>query len=89
VSKKSRKILRDERGEYRFESFFVNGRQRRRKVRVIAGVPVREFIERNADDVFLIQEGMYEVLHEREMQREQNQAADGIPRSAPREFGRP
>jgi len=34
---KRRKILRDEQGEYRFEIFFVNGKQKRMKVRLIDG----------------------------------------------------
>lgn len=71
MSKKPKKIkiLKDERGEYRVERFFVNGKQRSRKVRQIEGMPVGDFIERNADDIFLVQEGMYEILHEREMRR--------------------
>jgi hypothetical protein len=56
---KRRKVLRDDQGEYRFEVFFVNGKQKRRKVRLIDGIPASEFVERNADDIFLLQSGQY------------------------------
>ena len=65
-------VLKDERGEYRYEVFFVNGKQKRRKVCLIDGIPVSEFMVRNADDIFLLREGMYEILYEREMQRSAN-----------------
>ena len=70
---KRRKVLRDEQGEYRFEVFFVNGKQKRMKVRLIDGIPVSEFMARNADDIFLLQSGQYEILHEREMRRLEDQ----------------
>ena len=70
---KRRKILRDDQGEYHFEVFFVNGKQKRRKVRLIDGIPVSEFVDRNADDIFLLQSGLYEILHEREMRRSADQ----------------
>ena len=66
---KPKEILRDHRGDYRLEVFFVNGKQKKRKVRLIDGLPVDEFMERNADDVYLVQEGLYEILHQRELER--------------------
>ena len=69
MSKKRKKVLRDAQGEYRLEIFFVNGKQKKRKIRLIDGLPVDEFVARNADDIFLLQEGMYEILHQREMRR--------------------
>ncbi|MGH7945512.1 MAG: hypothetical protein ACREF9_10935 [Opitutaceae bacterium] len=30
---------------------------------------VEEFVRRNADDAFLVQEGYFEILHERELKR--------------------
>jgi hypothetical protein len=33
---------------------------------VIDGIPVDEFIEKNADESFLVQEGHYEMLHARQ-----------------------
>ncbi|MHA3774518.1 hypothetical protein ACXR0O_23585 [Verrucomicrobiota bacterium sgz303538] len=63
--KNKRKVLRDERGEYRFETYFIGGKQKRRKVRLIDGIPADEFIEKYADPIFLFQEGYYEILHAR------------------------
>lgn len=64
--KRKNKILTDEHGEFRFETFFVNGRQKRRKVRLIDGIPADEYIEKNADEILLVQEGYYEILRARE-----------------------
>jgi hypothetical protein len=66
---KKKKVLREDQGEYRLEVFFANGKQKKRKVRLIDGIQVSEFVERNADDIFLLQSGQYEILHEREMRR--------------------
>ena len=44
------------------------------KVRLIDGMPVNEFVERNADDIFLLQSGQYEILHEQEMRRSEDQS---------------
>ena len=68
-AKRKNKILTDEHGEFRFETFFVNGRQKRRKVRLIDGIPEAEFIENNADEIFLVQEGYYEILHARQTEQ--------------------
>ncbi|MBL9207461.1 MAG: hypothetical protein JNN01_20435 [Opitutaceae bacterium] len=54
---------------YRTEIFFVGGRMKKRKIPLIEGMEVEEFIRRNADDAFLLQEGYYEILHERETKR--------------------
>ena len=71
---KRKRVLKDDQGEYRFEVFFVKGKQKRMKVRLIDGMPVNEFVERNADDIFLLQSGQYEILHEREMRRSEDQS---------------
>lgn len=54
---------------FRTEVYFVGGKMKKRKVPLINGLPVDEFIGRNADDVYLMQEGHWDVLHGREMQR--------------------
>jgi hypothetical protein len=54
---------------FRTEIYFVGGKMKKRKIPLIDGMEVHEFIRRNADDAFLIENGYYEVLHEREMQR--------------------
>jgi hypothetical protein len=55
--------------DFRFETYFVRGKMKRRRIRLIDGLDADEWIRRNADDVFLVQEGYYEVLHERENER--------------------
>ena len=52
---------------YRIETYFVGGKMKKRKIPLIDGLPVEEFIRRNADDVFLLQEGYYEILQERQV----------------------
>lgn len=54
---------------YRTEIYFVRGKMKKRKIPLIDGLEVEEFIRRNADDVFLLQEGDYDILHERQMKK--------------------
>jgi hypothetical protein len=61
---KRKKILRDDQSEYQFEFFFVNRKQKRLKVRLVDGIPVSEFVKRNADDIFLLQSGQYERMRQ-------------------------
>ena len=83
MGKKKRKggkkpiIHRDELGEFRWETFFVRGKQRRRKIRLIDGIPVDEFIENNADEIYYTQERDYEALHRLEMERDGQQIERG------------
>lgn len=64
------KTLQDNRGEFRWETYFVGGKQKRRKVRMLEGKDMNdnEFISANADAIWLTQEGHYEMLHEREIE---------------------
>lgn len=55
--------------DYRVEIYFVRGKMKKRKIPLIDGMEINEFVRRNADDTFLIENGYYEILHEREMQR--------------------
>jgi hypothetical protein len=55
--------------DHRIEIYFVRGKMKKRKIPLIDGMEVDEFIRRNADDQFLIQEGHFEILHEREQAR--------------------
>lgn len=64
--KKRPKIHRDALGQFRWQLYFVNGKQRREKVRLIDGMEVDDFIRKNADDAWLLQEGYYDILHERD-----------------------
>ena len=54
---------------FRTEIYFVGGKMKRRKIPLIDGMEVDEFIRRNADDSFLVQEGYFHLLHEREQLR--------------------
>ena len=61
--------------DFRHEAYFVPGKMKRRRIRPIDGLDADEWIRRNADDVFLVQEGYYEILHEREIERSASDAA--------------
>ena len=50
---------------YRIETYFVRGKMKKRKIPLIDGLEVEEFVRRNADDIYLMQEGYYDLLHER------------------------
>ncbi len=56
-------------GSFRIETYFVGGKMKKRKIPLIQGLPVDEFIHQNADDIFLLEEGDFEILHEREVSR--------------------
>ena len=46
-----------------FMTIFVNGKQKRmRRPQLIEGLPVDEFIARNADPIWLHQNGMWELM---------------------------
>jgi hypothetical protein len=54
---------------FRTEIYFVRGKMKKRRIPLIDGMEVDEFIRRNADDVYLVQEGHFDILHEREQAR--------------------
>ncbi len=59
----------------KYEFIFINGKQKRvRRAPMIEGVPAEEFIRRNADPTWLVQNEMYEELHELQ------QSQDGVDR---------
>ena len=60
---------------YRTEVFFVRGKMKKRKIPLIDGLEPEEFIRRNADDIFLLQEGYFEILYEREQERNKTEQA--------------
>ncbi|AMV70930.1 hypothetical protein JCM30471_27490 [Desulfuromonas carbonis] len=52
-------------------TIFIGGKQKRvKRPPTVDGMDVDEFIRRNADPVWLHQNEMWEVLHEREMAEE-------------------
>ena len=62
--KAAKKKRRDE-----FMTVFINGKQKRvRRPSTIVGMDVDEFIRRNADPIFLLQNEMYEELYEWELE---------------------
>jgi hypothetical protein len=76
MGKKKRKLTPKEKSEKKrrqkeYMTIFINGKQKRvKRPPTIDGMPVDEFIQRNADPIFLLQNGMCEELHEWEMERD-------------------
>ncbi len=64
--KKQPKLRQDEKGQFRWETSFVGGKQKRQKTRMVDGMNAEEFVRLNADDIWLKQEGYFEALNERE-----------------------
>ena len=60
--------------DYRLETYFVGGKMKHRRIPLIEGHAVDEFLRANADDTFLAAEGHFELLHERECERNQADA---------------
>tara|TARA_R110002111_G_scaffold173700_1_gene239241 strand:+ start:83 stop:403 length:321 start_codon:yes stop_codon:yes gene_type:complete len=60
------KLHYDDRGQFRWENYFVGGKQKRRKVRTVDGIDADEFWRQNADPIALLQAGEYHLLHELE-----------------------
>jgi hypothetical protein len=53
---------------------FINGKQKRiKRPPTVDGIPVDEFIRRNADPIWLHQNGMYEELYQLELAEENSQ----------------
>ena len=66
--------------DIRFETYFVGAKMKKRKVPLVEGQPVDDFIRQNADDIFRVQAGHFEILRERETGNSQaNQRPEGTP----------
>ena len=71
MAKKKRTLSRKERREKRRRKeqycyVFINGKQKRvKKPETIDGLSVDEYIYRNADPIWLHQNGYYDILHQR------------------------
>lgn len=70
------KLHHDDRGEFRWETYFVGGKQKRTKVRTVDGMDADEFYRRNATEIELVQDGRYELLHGREQERDRMNRID-------------
>ena len=66
--KRQKKLHYDDKGQFRWETYFVGGKQKRTKVRTVDGMDADEFWRRNADPIALHQAGDYELLHGLESQ---------------------
>ena len=70
MTKRKRKLTPAEKAQKRlmrekYEWVFLNGKQKRvRRAPTVEGMPVEEFIQRNADPIWLFQHEIYEELHE-------------------------
>jgi len=62
---RKRKVLRDKHGDFRWEYYFVGGKRKRYKVRLIDGMDADEFEASCADPVTLLQMGRYDLLEQR------------------------
>lgn len=71
LQKRKRKEAKAER-QKKYQWVFMNGKQVRiRRPETIDGLDSYEYIRKNADDIWLTQNGYYEILHEQYMQEEQ------------------
>jgi len=66
AQKRERREAKAER-QREYKWVFMNGKQVRiKRPPTTDGIPVDEYIEQNADPIWLHQNGMYEILHARE-----------------------
>ena len=72
MGKPKRKLTPKQRAERKrcrreYKMIFINGKQKWvKREPTVECVPVDEFIEDNADPIWLLETGMYELLYERE-----------------------
>ncbi len=70
--KRKRKEAKAER-QKKYKWVMMHGKQVRvKRPPTINGIPEDEYIEKYADPIWLVQNGMYEVLHARESRDDQN-----------------
>jgi hypothetical protein len=71
AQKRARREAKAER-QRKYRWVFMSGKQVRiKKPPTIDGMPVDQFIEQNADPIWLHQNGMYEILHARENEEDE------------------
>jgi hypothetical protein len=67
-----------------YEIIFINGKQKRvRRPPTIDGLPVDEFIARNADPIWLMQNGHYELLQDHDYEIDHHQSSPEEPTQIP------
>ena len=85
MSKRKRKLTRVEKEEKKrrqreYMTIFVNGKQKRvKREPTVEGIPVDEFIRQNADPIWLLQNEMYEELHQWGLERDAGGEVDSQP----------
>ncbi len=76
AQKRARREAKAER-QRKYKWVFMNGKQVRiKRPPTIDGIPVDKYIEQNADPIWLHQNGMYEVLHAREYEANEENGED-------------
>jgi hypothetical protein len=71
AQKRARREAKAER-QRKYRWVFMSGKQVRiKKPPTIDGMPVDQYIEQNADPIWLHQNGMYEILHARENEEDE------------------
>lgn len=91
MGKRKRKLTPAEKAEKKrrrreYMTIFVNGKQKRvKRPPTVDGVPVEEFIRKNADPIWLLQNEMYEELYQWEQKRdaEEQQGSQSEPERDP------
>ena len=79
MGKRNRKLTPAEKAEKKgrqrgYMTVFINGKQKRiKRPPTVDGIPVDEFIRRNADPIWLHQNGMHEELYQLELAEEDSQ----------------
>ena len=79
MGKQKRKLTPAEKAEKKrrqreYMTVFINGKQKRiKRPPTVDGIPGDEFIRRNADPIWLHQNGMYEELYQLELAEEDSQ----------------
>lgn len=71
MAKRKRKLTAAEKAEKKrrrelYETIFINGKQKRVRRATVEDIETDEFIRRNADPIFLHQNGMWEYMFEDE-----------------------
>ncbi len=87
--KRKRKLTAAEKAEKKrrrkeYMTIFLNGKQKRvKRPETVEGIPVDEFIRNNADPIWLLQNEMYEELHQWEQERDAEEQAGSQSEPAP------
>ena len=83
AQKRARRKVKAE-NQKKFEWVFMNGKQVRiKREPTIDGMGVDEFIEKNADPIWLHQNGMHKMLHAQESGSNEIPVEDEVPFQAP------